>query len=138
LLLILRHSFDEANIKYEIQLKVKAVSLHAMEALGGGRSYSSYSFSTSTLDVCEWSASRPGRALEKGKGPPEHNVQEAGWAPEPVWTERLEEKSFRLCRGSNLVCPVVQPVARHYADCVRFQDLTAASMKFSLLVYTTV
>jgi hypothetical protein len=21
-------------------------------------------------------------------------VQEAGWAPEPVWTQRLEEKSF--------------------------------------------
>jgi hypothetical protein len=21
-------------------------------------------------------------------------VQEAGWAPEPVWTQRLEEKTF--------------------------------------------
>jgi hypothetical protein len=21
------------------------------------------------------------------------------WAPEPVWTQRLEEKSFHLCRG---------------------------------------
>jgi hypothetical protein len=28
----------------------------------------------------------------------------------------LEEKSFRLCQGSNLDCPVVQPVARHYTD----------------------
>jgi hypothetical protein len=28
-------------------------------------------------------------------------------------TLRLEEKSFRLCRGSNLDRPVVQPVARH-------------------------
>jgi hypothetical protein len=43
-------------------------------------------------------------------------VQEAGWAPEPVWTQRLEEKSFRLCRGSNLDRPVVHPVARHYTD----------------------
>jgi hypothetical protein len=39
----------------------------------------------------EWSASRPGCALLPGKGPP---VEEAGWAPEPVWTQRLEEKSF--------------------------------------------
>jgi hypothetical protein len=27
-------------------------------------------------------------------GPPVPIVQEAGWAPEPVWTQRLEEKSF--------------------------------------------
>jgi hypothetical protein len=56
--------------------------------------YSSYSFSTSALDGGEWSASRPGRALPPGKGPPVPIVQEAGWAPEPVWTQRLEEKSF--------------------------------------------
>jgi hypothetical protein len=29
-----------------------------------------------------------------GKGPPVPIVQEAGWAPEPIWTQRLEEKSF--------------------------------------------
>jgi hypothetical protein len=51
-----------------------------------------------------------------GKGPPVPIVQEAGWAPEPVWTQRLEEKSFRLCRGSNLDRSVVQSVARHYND----------------------
>jgi hypothetical protein len=34
------------------------------------RRYSSYSFSTSALDGGEWSASRPGRALPPGKGPP--------------------------------------------------------------------
>jgi hypothetical protein len=43
-------------------------------------------------------------------------VQEAEWAPELVWTQRLEEKSFHLCQGSNLDLPVVQPVARHYTD----------------------
>jgi hypothetical protein len=64
----------------------------------------------------EWSASRPGRALAPGKGPPVPIVQEARWAPEPVWTQRLGEKSFRLCRGSNLDRPVVQSVARHYTD----------------------
>jgi hypothetical protein len=42
--------------------------------------------------------------------------QEAGWALEPVWTQRLEEKLFRLCRGSNLDRPVAQPLARHYTD----------------------
>jgi hypothetical protein len=42
----------------------------------------------------EWSASRPGRDLPPGKGPPVPIVQETGWAPEPVWTQRLEEKSF--------------------------------------------
>jgi hypothetical protein len=42
----------------------------------------------------EWSASRPDRALPPGKGPPVPIVQEAGWAPEPVWTQRLEKKSF--------------------------------------------
>jgi hypothetical protein len=55
--------------------------------------YSSYSFMTSALDRGEWSASRPGRALLSGKGPPVPIGQEAEWAPEPVWTQRLEEKS---------------------------------------------
>jgi hypothetical protein len=82
----------------------------------GERRYSSYSFSTSALDGGKWSASRPGRALALGKRPTVPIVQEAGWAPEPVWIQRLEEKSFRLCRGSNLDRLVVQPVARHYTD----------------------
>jgi hypothetical protein len=37
-----------------------------------------------------------------------------GWVgPEPVSTQRLEEKSFFLCRGSNFDRPVVQSVVRH-------------------------
>jgi hypothetical protein len=60
----------------------------------GEKRYSSYSFTTSTLDGGEWSASRPGRALTPGKGPPVPIVQETGWPPEPVWTQGLEEKSF--------------------------------------------
>jgi hypothetical protein len=36
----------------------------------------------------------PAALLPPGKGPPVPIVQEAGWAPEPVWTQRLEEKSF--------------------------------------------
>jgi hypothetical protein len=48
--------------------------------------YSSYSFTTSALDG-EWSASRLGRALPPGKGPPVPIGQEAEWTPEPVWTQ---------------------------------------------------
>jgi hypothetical protein len=80
------------------------------------RRYSSYSFLTSALDGGERSASRPGRTLPPGKG---HSVpigQEAGWTPEPVWTQRLEEKSSCICRGSNLDRPVVQSVAKYYTD----------------------
>jgi hypothetical protein len=71
----------------------KAVPLHAIEALMGrggiAPTYSRYR---------HYIASRPGRALPPGKGPPVPIVQEAGWASEPVWTQRLEEKYFRLCR----------------------------------------
>jgi hypothetical protein len=40
----------------------------------------------------------PAALLPPGKGPPVPIVQEAGWAPEPVWTQRLEEKSFAPAR----------------------------------------
>jgi hypothetical protein len=56
--------------------------------------YSSYSFSNSALDGGEWSVPRPDRALAPGKGHPVPIVQEAGRAPEPVWTQRIQEKSF--------------------------------------------
>jgi len=36
----------------------------------------------------------PAALLPPGKRPPVSIGQEAGWAPEPVWTQRLEEKSF--------------------------------------------
>jgi hypothetical protein len=62
----------------------------------GERTYSSYSFSTSALDGGEWSASRPGRVFTPGEGPPVPTGQEAGWASDPVWTQRLEEKFFAL------------------------------------------
>jgi hypothetical protein len=56
--------------------------------------------------------------LPPGKGPPVSLpiVQEAGWAPEPVWTPRIVERSSCLCRGSNIDRPVVQPIVRHYTD----------------------
>jgi hypothetical protein len=98
-------------------LQAKAVPLHATQALGG-RKYSSYSFSTSALDGVSGQRHAPTALYPRGKEPPVPIVQEAGWAPEPSWTQRLQEKSFRLCRGSNLDRPMVQPVARHYTECI--------------------
>jgi len=40
---------------------------------------------TAALEGGEWSATRPGRTLPPEKDPVPI-VQEAGWAPEPVWT----------------------------------------------------
>jgi hypothetical protein len=51
---------------------------------------------TSALDGGEWSASLPGRVLPPGKGPPIAIGQEAVWAPEPVWMQRLEENPLPL------------------------------------------
>jgi hypothetical protein len=39
--------------------------------------------------------------------------QETELAPEPVWTQRLEEKSSAYVRDRT---PVVQSVVRHYTD----------------------
>jgi hypothetical protein len=78
---------------------------------GGGRWYSSYSFLTSALDGGEWSASHPSCTLPPGKGPPVPIGQEAGWVPEPVWMQGLEEKSCAPVRDQT---PIVQPVVRHY------------------------
>jgi hypothetical protein len=50
----------------------------------GGLEVELYSFSTSALERGGWSAPRPGR-LTPGKDPVPL-VQEAGWAPGPVWT----------------------------------------------------
>jgi hypothetical protein len=79
----------------------------------GERRYSSYSYLTSALDGGEWSVSRSGRALPPGKEPPVPIEQEAGWAPEPVWMQRLEEKSSASV-GDRI--RVVQSVVRHYTD----------------------
>jgi hypothetical protein len=86
-----------------------------MEAQGDRRN-SSYSFSTSGLDVVELSASSHGCSLPPGKGPPVPIVQETVWGPEPVWTQRPEEKSSCLCRGSNIDRPFLHSVVSHYTD----------------------
>jgi hypothetical protein len=99
---------------YPKKKKSKSVRLLAMKAPGGrGGRYSSYSFLTSALDGGEWSASRPRPRFTPEKGPPVPIVQEAGWAPELVWMQRLEEKSSASVGDRT---PVVQSVVRHYKD----------------------
>jgi hypothetical protein len=85
-----------------------------MEARGGERRYSSYSFTTSALDGGEWSASRPGRAFTPGGRTP--GTQCAGGWVGPRAGLDTEAIGKILCpyRGSNPDRPVVQPVVRHY------------------------
>jgi hypothetical protein len=93
---------------------------------------------TSVLDGGEWSASRPGRALPPAKGPPVPIGQEAGWASELVWTQRLEEKSLqqlvsdiiftsKTCYGSEVssTCALV----RKAADEIRIMIFQILRMK---------
>jgi hypothetical protein len=88
--------------------KAKSVPLHATRLLGGEEVELLLILDLGTRRG-EWSASRPGRGERT-------SVPEAGSAPVPDWTQKLEEKSFHLCRESNPDRPVVQPVARHYPD----------------------
>jgi hypothetical protein len=55
----------------------------------------------------------PAALYPRGKGRPVPIEQEAGWAPEPVWTQGLEEKSSAPVGNRT---PIVQPVVRHYTD----------------------
>jgi hypothetical protein len=59
--------------------------------------YSSYSFTTLTLDV-SGQRHAPAAFYPPGKGQPVTIVQEAGRAPEPFWTQRLEENLLPLPR----------------------------------------
>jgi hypothetical protein len=114
--LLISHIYRVSHKFHVIKVNVKAnkikVLLHANEELGE-RGYSSYSFTTSELDAGEWSETRQGQTLPPGKGTPVLVGKEAGWAPEPVWTQRLEEKSFCPCLGLN---PDRPAVVRLYTD----------------------
>jgi hypothetical protein len=57
---------------------------------------------TSALDGGEWLAPGPSRALPLGKGPMVPIGQEAGWAPELVWTQRLEENPLASAEDQTL------------------------------------
>jgi hypothetical protein len=96
----------------------------------GGEEENSYSYLNSALDGGEWSASRPGRALPPGKGPPVPIVQGAGRAPEPVWTQRLEEK-FSAPVGDRT--QIVQPIVRQL---LRLHQTTGKIIFFYFFVFT--
>jgi hypothetical protein len=85
--------FTMCSLTVERNNTQKEVPQHTYGDAVGERIYGSYSFITLRLDGGEWSASRPGCALRPGKGHPVPVGQEAGWAPELVWTQRLHEKS---------------------------------------------
>jgi hypothetical protein len=93
--LVVTKTHQNVKIKREAG-KSKAVPQHTYGGAWGERRYSYYSYTTSALDGGEWSASRLGRALPTGKGPPVPIVQEAGWAREPVSTQRFEKNPLPL------------------------------------------
>jgi hypothetical protein len=84
--------------------------------------YRSYSFTASALEGGGWSASRPGRFT-----PGTHCIlQETRWSPEPVWTQRLQEKS-------SLPPPGIEP--RSPGRPVRSQTLYWLSYPGSMHIY---
>jgi hypothetical protein len=84
-----------------------------MEALGE-RMYSSYSFMTSALDGESGQRHAPA-TLYPVKGAPVPIWQETGWAPEPVWTQRLQKNPLYL-PGIEPKSPSCQFVVRDYTD----------------------
>jgi hypothetical protein len=80
----------------------------------GGEEYSPYSFSTTALDVGEWSVSRPGRAFTPGERTPGTHCT-GGWVgPRAGLNTEVSGKILCPRRGSNPDRPVYQPVVRHY------------------------
>jgi hypothetical protein len=104
---------DAPVAEYKPKLFDVSSYVHCKSDAARHRKYSFCSFLTSALDWGEWSASRPGRTLPPGKGPPVPTGQEAGWTPEPVLTQKQEEKSFASAQD---LTPVVQSEDRHNAD----------------------
>jgi hypothetical protein len=88
--------------------KAKSVPLHSMKALGwkGGIAPT---HSRPRYRWGELSASPPGRALVPRKWPPVPIVQEAGWAPEPVWIQRLRGKTLSPLPGIEPLSPGPTP-----------------------------
>jgi hypothetical protein len=61
-------------------------------------------------------------------------VQEAGWAPEPVWTQRLEGKSSTSVGDRT---SAVQPVVRHCTDrAARLTFSIDGGMRHSYKIYS--
>jgi hypothetical protein len=83
-----------------------------MEALvGRGRIAATHSWSQSWMG---WAVSIVLRLhFTLRKGFPVRIGEEAGWAPTPVWVERLEEKS---CASAGDWTVAIQSIVRHFTD----------------------
>jgi hypothetical protein len=89
------------------QVKAKAFQLHATEALGGRGSIAP----THSHLGARWGwvvSVTPRPSFNPGERIPCTHCT-AGWAPEPVWTQRLQEKSFRLCRDGTSIARSSSP-----------------------------
>jgi hypothetical protein len=67
-----------------------------MEALGGRGGIAPTHSRPRHLMGVSGQRHAPAALLPPGKGPPVPVVQEAGWAPEPVWTQRIEKNPLPL------------------------------------------
>jgi hypothetical protein len=98
--------------------KGTAVPLHTREAQGERR-YSSYSSMNSALDG-EWVVSvTPRPRFAPGESPPPLPVpigQEAGWVPEPVWTEIPLYVQIYSGVAYDVVKKVNKAVTQHHGD----------------------
>jgi hypothetical protein len=71
------------------------------------------SFFPSALDADEWSASRPGRSVLRGKDPPVRIGYTANWSSENFWTIYRKEQSVTVTDiGQQMLgCPFLDVVA---------------------------
>jgi hypothetical protein len=77
--------------------------------------YISYTFTPLALDGGDRSVSHPGHVLPDERTPSTHCT--GGWVgPRAGLDSQVRGKISCLCQGSNIDHPVVQSVARHYAD----------------------
>jgi hypothetical protein len=96
-----RRTLGKVRITFFKIIKSSPATRH--EGAWEERKYSSYSLTNSVLDGGEWSASRPGRALPPGKGPPISILQEAEWAQSPF--------GHRDCRKYPLPLLGIEPLS---------------------------
>jgi hypothetical protein len=83
----------EAFFHFNEAKKNKAVPPHATKALvGRGCRAPTHSGPRHYLGCVVSVTTRP--RFSPGKGPPVPIAQKDGWTPEPVWTQRLQEKTY--------------------------------------------
>jgi len=81
---------------------------------------------TAALEVGEWSAARPGPTLDSV-----HILQEAGWAPGPVWTAEILVPTGIRSR-------TVQPLVSRYTDWATWPTIKVAIVVLIVVVVVVV